>query len=38
MESVAKANPDLKGLNPTQKRIAALFRRIGTGKDGRINY
>ena len=38
MSEVAKANPDVKGLLPTPKRMAALFRRISSSTDGKLSY
>lgn len=38
MEQVASANPDMKGLNPTPRRMAALFRRISAKADSKLSY
>ena len=38
MQAVAKANPDMRDLDPTPKRLAALFRRIASSIDARVSY
>jgi hypothetical protein len=38
MELVAKANPDMKDLKPSPKRMAALFRRITDSTDTKMSY
>jgi len=38
MEQVAKANPDMRGLDPNPKWMAALFRRISNKVNSKLSY
>ena len=38
MEQVALANPDMNDIEPTPKRMAALFRRISAKSESKLTY